>query len=257
MWPLNDDRFWFALEDMHMLTSLGKITLMNGMISNLCSMSQLRSLDFWNRLENDKPLPQLFLNLPQLTQLCIRNCKHGSSLTHLSGLVDLWFDTNVSARAIDFCSTLTGMPHLERLKISNFSKAYLHGNCINQLQQLKSLTVEGVKLDEVFFVALSSLTGLTKLGIIGCAISEPSHLSTICTLPLLEKLTLKRCRVENPLDVISDGKLLRLKYLQIGVSTMSRQTIRELNRRLPSLRQFNRRSPGFCILTSYPFESMD
>ena len=154
--------------------------------------------------------------LPELCRMTL--------LEHLHLDVDLDDDCSLD-------QALSSMPHLQTVRIK-FSgaiwrddegwlpgKLRLSGDAFSELHHLRTLLLDGVDIDESFFLVLTSKTGLTKLEFTSLRHSNFAR-DLMCEVNLLrnlEELTLRLYEEEYTVgDLLKPERLLKLKHLNIS-----------------------------------------
>ena len=228
---------------------------MNAVMSeSLASLAELKALDFPNVRMHARNEGSIYLapRLTQLTKLSIKvNGALASDLSCLTNLMHLELQIHLEFD----CSledTLVQMPRLERLVVKEadrladgtyllpvlprYEKLRISSGAMQQLQRLKSLSLESVTVHEFFFQELTSLVKLTKLEVenVGVFCVE-SVISQIHQLEHLEELKLLSRDQSRVCSVLSPEYLPKLTKLTVPSSAEVTDTLRRRFRCRPQV----------------------
>jgi len=184
--------------------------------------------------------------LTNLTRLAIDGYNVGSSLLHLTNLVDLEIYSPLEMSDGNFYGAL---PKLQRLLFDcSVTPVLASSDFLSQLRGLKHIGVYSFRnaTNERLFEILAELTTLTLLRISFCDGEKwTEHMSSVTRLSDLLSLELSFYPAIHPSEYIVEGVFPRLRYLAVNIQELSDEAETELRRKLPGLHKiFVRRRNG-------------
>ena len=193
----------WTLEDLSKLTNLENLTIQNlpnGTLTDLASLTELRSLDLTGCRFSASEL-RVLEKLPNLQKLILSNCALSTiaDLENLTGLAYL----DISNNSIRNLEPLMGMAKMQEL--------YLQTNAITSLDALSSMyDLEKLNISSNAVSSLASLGLCGKLSWLDASNNTISSVNGITNLQLLSKLSLDYNQLS---DVSALGACIQLKEL--------------------------------------------
>jgi len=237
------DEFFLTLRRMKSLTRLNLMPLdftMPFVLMSILCLRQLKSLkieDMTRRGWTIEAPP--FHQLCHLTCLQVNGLKIGS-LACLTALVDLRIYDR--GEAYDISDTLRSTQHLTHLRLNGF-RLIVPSESLTHLKALRSLSLEGVDVDESIFPALATLN-LDDLHLCFCVRDDTVRLyPQVSLLTTLKRLTLASGSDSGdaPYEYLSRGTLKHLMYLNVQKEKLNLEEAEALRSKLPCLRKITTR----------------
>lgn len=237
-YSIRKHNFFNALQKMKSLTELDLLPIdlqMPIVKQAIFSLSNLRSLMIADMDRQHRHKLPSFTNLLQLTTLHVTGV-HLGNLSCLTGLVELCLSDRTMDSTIDISDTLLSLPNLTKLRLSG-SSIVVPSSSFSNLQQLRDLSLESVKIDTEIFMTLA------KLPMQSLFVHFPEDFIYLYDqINLLTKLTfLGLCCDEEghhrPFLYLREAKLSRLHYLKASGRSISVEEAEDLKRRIPTLRK--------------------